>query len=324
MLSSAGGEISFRLPREESARFSSLFRALEVGREGMGIGGYGVSITSLEEVFLSLEREGKRVDAEALLNGRSSREHAVSYGNGRSKRGGRNGEKAVGAGEGCKEGDENGRKSHSNATGGETSHVEKGSMGFSSKARSQDATASELGEIEMQSITGVTRSTSNGNDTERTRDTSKRNRDDHRHSNGCAPTNGHGKYGRLAHDDEDRAALLAEGQEDGQFVPADLASDVAGSPEKSGGSGAGEAKGEGADLWEQLCWLLWKRRVVALRDWRGGLYQVFLPALLVALVLVLLTIDVGLVGPSLTMSAEMFGGPTQVSFGGLVEERRKT
>lgn len=50
MLSAAGGEISFRLPREQSQKFPSLFRALEAGREAMGVGGYGVSITSLEEV----------------------------------------------------------------------------------------------------------------------------------------------------------------------------------------------------------------------------------------------------------------------------------
>lgn len=52
--------------------------------------------------------------------------------------------------------------------------------------------------------------------------------------------------------------------------------------------------------------------MVAMRDWRGGLYQVLLPALLVALVLLLLTIDLGLAGPSLAMSADMFEGSTQV------------
>lgn len=72
----------------------------------------------------------------------------------------------------------------------------------------------------------------------------------------------------------------------------------------------------GANVWEQLGWLLWKRRVVATRDWRGGLYQVLLPALLVALVLLLLTIDLGLAGPPLVMSAAMFEGSTQVRFVG--------
>lgn len=59
-LSYAGGEISFRLPREQSSNFPRLFRELETRREAMGVGGYGVSVTSLEEVFLSLEKEGKR------------------------------------------------------------------------------------------------------------------------------------------------------------------------------------------------------------------------------------------------------------------------
>lgn len=57
-LSCAGGEISFRLPREQSANFPELFRELETERTAMGVGGYGVSVTSLEEVFLSLEMEG--------------------------------------------------------------------------------------------------------------------------------------------------------------------------------------------------------------------------------------------------------------------------
>lgn len=76
----------------------------------------------------------------------------------------------------------------------------------------------------------------------------------------------------------------------------------------------GQGDHAGVGIWAQLGWLLWKRRVVAMRDWRGGLYQVLLPALLVALVLLLLTIDVGLAGPSLAMSAAMFGEPTQVPF----------
>ncbi|CAM9600590.1 unnamed protein product, partial [Sphacelaria rigidula] len=59
-LSCAGGEISFRLPREVSAKFPGLFRELETQRAAMGVGGYGVSVTSLEEVFLSLESERHR------------------------------------------------------------------------------------------------------------------------------------------------------------------------------------------------------------------------------------------------------------------------
>ncbi|CAM9472264.1 unnamed protein product [Scytosiphon promiscuus] len=66
-----------------SAKFPGLFRALEAGRGAMGIGGYGVSITSLEEVFLSLEREGRLTDAasaprsEGREDGNTSRGRAV-------------------------------------------------------------------------------------------------------------------------------------------------------------------------------------------------------------------------------------------------------
>ncbi|CAM9889128.1 unnamed protein product, partial [Hapterophycus canaliculatus] len=263
-LSAAGGEISFRLPREKSANFPGLFRALEAGRGAMGIGGYGVSITSLEEVFLSLEREGRLTDA------------AVTRGT--------DGFEQRGAGRGVFE------------------RTEDGQNGDVSRRR-------VACEIEMQSMQEPPPPP--------------------------PPPRGEG-YRRSAanlHDEEDLASLLAEAQEDGQEEEQELgrptsrkgvqrarggwgcsAARVAGAVLGTGkGSKLGrEAAAYAAGLWRQLRWLLWKRRVVAFRDWKGGLYQVVLPAMLVALVLVLLTIDVKLAGPSLAMSAEMFGGPTQV------------
>ena len=59
MLSTAGGELAFRLPFSEKHSFSALFKEIENQKEQLGIGGYGVSMTTLEEVFLRLAAEGE-------------------------------------------------------------------------------------------------------------------------------------------------------------------------------------------------------------------------------------------------------------------------
>jgi hypothetical protein len=54
LLSSAGGEMTFQLPFTNKAAFAQLFQELEQQKEALHISGYGVSMTTLEEVFLSL------------------------------------------------------------------------------------------------------------------------------------------------------------------------------------------------------------------------------------------------------------------------------
>ena len=50
--SDVGAELSFALPKEQSAKFENLFSDLERNQEKLGIGSFGVSAPSLEEVFL--------------------------------------------------------------------------------------------------------------------------------------------------------------------------------------------------------------------------------------------------------------------------------
>jgi len=50
--SNVGVELSFILPKENSAKFEQLFSDLERGQDSLGIGSIGVSVTTLEEVFL--------------------------------------------------------------------------------------------------------------------------------------------------------------------------------------------------------------------------------------------------------------------------------
>jgi hypothetical protein len=54
VLSTAGGEMSFRLPLECAGQFSAMFAELEKQRATLGVGGYGIAMTTLEEVFLRL------------------------------------------------------------------------------------------------------------------------------------------------------------------------------------------------------------------------------------------------------------------------------
>jgi ATP-binding cassette subfamily A (ABC1) protein 3 len=54
LLSSAGGELAFQLPLSHKGAFAQLFQELEQKKKELHIGGYGVSMTTLEEVFLRL------------------------------------------------------------------------------------------------------------------------------------------------------------------------------------------------------------------------------------------------------------------------------
>ena len=52
MVTHAGAEISFVLPRDQCHVFEELFARLEEDQEKLGIDSFGVSVTSMEEVFL--------------------------------------------------------------------------------------------------------------------------------------------------------------------------------------------------------------------------------------------------------------------------------
>ena len=66
LLSSSANELVFRLPLGSVGRFEALFRELEQLRAAgrFGLGGFGISMTTLEEVFLKLETTA-RADDEA-------------------------------------------------------------------------------------------------------------------------------------------------------------------------------------------------------------------------------------------------------------------
>ena len=56
ILSCVGAEVSFQLPRTATDSFKALFEGLDKHKEELGIENYGVSVTTLEEVFLRVTR----------------------------------------------------------------------------------------------------------------------------------------------------------------------------------------------------------------------------------------------------------------------------
>nr|XP_054765010.1 phospholipid-transporting ATPase ABCA3-like [Lytechinus pictus] len=59
--SRVGSEIGYILPRESSSTFKDLFTQLEDERGPLGIDSFGVSVTTMEEVFMKV---GEMVDEE--------------------------------------------------------------------------------------------------------------------------------------------------------------------------------------------------------------------------------------------------------------------
>ena len=64
MLSNVGAEISYQLPLSASPVFSQLFESLNGGLSELGIAQYGVSVTTMEEVFLRVAEVGDKDEQE--------------------------------------------------------------------------------------------------------------------------------------------------------------------------------------------------------------------------------------------------------------------
>jgi ATP-binding cassette subfamily A (ABC1) protein 3 len=63
------GELSYVLPREMSSHFEQLFTELELHQNNLGIGSFGVSVTTMEEVFLKVSEDHDAVDTTAASLG---------------------------------------------------------------------------------------------------------------------------------------------------------------------------------------------------------------------------------------------------------------
>ena len=73
-LSSRGGtELAFKLPRDESHRFAPLLSELEGRKAELGVVSCGLSVTTLEEVFLKVS-----AGSEAALDQKQAAAHSQS------------------------------------------------------------------------------------------------------------------------------------------------------------------------------------------------------------------------------------------------------
>ncbi|XP_065364636.1 phospholipid-transporting ATPase ABCA3-like isoform X2 [Calliphora vicina] len=70
-----GAELSYQLPDNYSSKFEEMFGSLEEQSDELKLNGYGIGITSLEEVFMKVGAEnandGSRKQASAIMNGGS-------------------------------------------------------------------------------------------------------------------------------------------------------------------------------------------------------------------------------------------------------------
>ena len=59
LLSDFGAEVAYRLPGNDLAKFSKLLAEIDATQQQLGIDSYGISLTTLEEVFLRIGMEEK-------------------------------------------------------------------------------------------------------------------------------------------------------------------------------------------------------------------------------------------------------------------------
>lgn len=70
-----GAELTYQLPDNYSSKFEEMFSSLEDQSNNLKLNGYGIGITSLEEVFMKVGAEnasdGSHKQASTIMNGGS-------------------------------------------------------------------------------------------------------------------------------------------------------------------------------------------------------------------------------------------------------------
>ncbi|CAH0482415.1 unnamed protein product [Peronospora belbahrii] len=68
LLSNVGSEIAFQLPLASSSKFASMFEDMDNNLQKLGLLSYGVSVTTLEEVFIKVAESGDHTNQHTLGN----------------------------------------------------------------------------------------------------------------------------------------------------------------------------------------------------------------------------------------------------------------
>ncbi|KAK3590754.1 hypothetical protein CHS0354_030992 [Potamilus streckersoni] len=86
--SQISAELSYLLPFHESPKFSKLFETMEISMEKLGVNSFGISPTTMEEVFLKV---GKEADEKKALHNPTLKDLQFSFKNDMQKMEGKNG-----------------------------------------------------------------------------------------------------------------------------------------------------------------------------------------------------------------------------------------
>lgn len=63
VLTNVGAEVSFQLPLSAAASFKPMLEAMDARAEQLGVETYGMSVTTLEEVFVKIVKGGEWAQA---------------------------------------------------------------------------------------------------------------------------------------------------------------------------------------------------------------------------------------------------------------------
>eukprot|EP00808_Paulinella_micropora_P015761 g60953.t1 len=78
VLNESAGEISYRLPLRCSEKFADLFDAIDKDRKQLAVDTYGMSVTTLEEVFLRVGAEDELITSEEAAKAKKTMKHKLA------------------------------------------------------------------------------------------------------------------------------------------------------------------------------------------------------------------------------------------------------
>jgi len=78
LLSTVGHEVAIKLPQDQSPAFSAMLHQLEASAAELGVANYGLSVTTLEEVFLAIADQAVALQPQAVRDGSRTEQHTSS------------------------------------------------------------------------------------------------------------------------------------------------------------------------------------------------------------------------------------------------------
>jgi len=266
VLNIAAGEVSMRLPLAAVAQFADLFETLEMKKASLGISGFGVAITTLEEVFMQVCRGGHLANR-GSLSSPSSRAFKP-----------RGSDKKEGHATG---GEIGGRPETNSGSGMEDSFGDHEDTSDNHEGLLRNGTEGEEengeGELRLHAI-DLGDPTNNG-------------RSRTRKSKGGYMGVGDEKQSDAR--DSDAVDNSARRPSSGNGF-----THISGVPEA--------VKKWGREFSRNTYMLTWKRAICAIRDLKALTYELIVPVVTICLVLLILKLNVNPAGPSILLGTELY------------------